>query len=257
MGRAITKSELMQIDAPDPTETWNPIPHGEVMNQVDKVFQDMGVSVLNTQISIDDPGYNCFVTHRLDVGMTQSRHLEIGWRNSTNKRFSLGFTSGSRVMVCSNLVFSGSWYEYKRHVPSLEEQTVREMASKGLSRAITDAKAFASWHEHLKEIPCDQKEKDHIFMTMIKNKVIPGKKVMQLLNAYDEESMRYGSSLYTVYNCATQVFRGASLFSISERSSTLNDIMQQKVFEMKDEQPGSELTVYNHDLASPLAISNN
>lgn len=222
----ISKDELMAIPAPERTKTWNPIPHGEVFNQVDSLFQEMGVEVLNSRIDVDKSGANAFVTHRLSVGASEERCLELGWRNSVAKKFSLGFTSGSHVIVCSNLVFSGSWVEFKRHTGSLEIETVREMALSGIQTTIERGTKLAAWHDQMRELPRSRRDADHLFMEMVRDLVVPTNKILELANAYDEEVKRYGESLYTVYNCATQTFRSSGLNTISERSMRLNSLIR-------------------------------
>lgn len=221
----ISEAELKAIPAPERTATWNPIPHGDVLDQVNKVFADLGVGVLNTRIDVNPLGSNAFVTHRLDAKANKERHLQLGWRNSTDKTFSIGFTSGTHVIVCSNLVFSGQWMEFRRHTGSLEMETIYEMALEGTQATITKSHRMALWHDELKIIKRDRKEADHLFMEMVRFGVVAGQNVLDLSNAYDEEVKRYGESLYTVYNCATQTFRHLSLPTIAERSNLLNTVI--------------------------------
>lgn len=225
----ITAEELRAIEAPAPTKTWNPIPHGQILNQVNTVLEKMGVSTLNTIIDIDKKGNNAFVTHTIESEDMSERQTQIGWRNSISKDFSLGFTSGTNVVVCSNLVFSGQWMEFKRHTNTLQLERVQEMALSGIHQTLNQSQELADWHDQMKEIKRSKKEADHIFMNMIRKQVIAANQTLNLVNAYDEEVQRYGESLYTIYNCATQTFRNTSLPNIEWRSKKLNELMTNNI----------------------------
>lgn len=227
----ISVDELRAIPAPERTTTWNPIPHYEVLDQVNKVFTDLGITVLDTRIDVNRLGNNAFVTHRMDKKSNDERFLQLGWRNSTNKTFSIGFTSGTHVIVCSNLVFSGQWMEFRKHTGNLNNDMVRQMALKGTRTTLLNSQKLALWHDEMKEIKRDRKDADHIFMEMVRKGVVAGRNILDLSNAYDEEVKRYGESLYTIYNCATQTFRNMSLPAIATRSEMLNRLMEDNMTE--------------------------
>ena len=45
--------------------------------------------------------------------------VSIGFRNSYNKSISAGFCAGSRVIVCSNLMFTGDIVRIRRHTRNI------------------------------------------------------------------------------------------------------------------------------------------
>lgn len=226
----IELDELKAIETPAPTKTWNPIPHIEIYNEVERSLENLGIKTIDSIIDTNKTGTNCFVTHKLDLGDEENdkeRYPELGWRNSIDKKLSLGFTTGSHVIVCSNLVFSGDWIEFHKHNSRLSEFTVREMANRGISEMIKNTYKLNSWHDSLKEITRTKEYIDHLFMTMLRQGAVSSKKILDLVNAYDEEVERYGENLYTAYNCATQTFRDMTLPTISERSGILNRIIEE------------------------------
>lgn len=226
----IELDELQAIAAPEPTKTWNPIPHYEVYYEVEKCLEKLGITTVSTIIDTNKTGTNAFVTHKLDLGdaeLNGERYPELGWRNSIDKKLSLGFTTGATVIVCSNLVFSGSWVDFRKHNNKLQYTTIREMANVGISEMIKHTYKWNAWHENLKEIPSNKEHTDHLFMRMLREGAVSSKQILDLVNAYDEEKDRYGESLYTAFNCATQTFRELALPTISDRSEILNRIIEE------------------------------
>lgn len=221
----ITIDELNAIQAPERTKTWNPISHSEIMHQVNMTLKEIGIEQpRQPRIDVNKSGTNAFVTHSITT--SEERSLQIGWRNSIDKTFALGFTSGSMVIVCSNLVFSGSWMEFEKHYNSLELDRVAEMASGAVIATQAKAEKMAVWHDQMKSLTRTGRDADHLFMQMVRLGIVPGQRVLNLANAYDEEKGRYGESLYSIYNAATQTFRSLSLPSISQRSGPLNQMIK-------------------------------
>ena len=197
---------------------------------MERCLQNLGITTISTIIDTNKTGTNAFVTHKLDLGFNErsdERYPELGWRNSIDKKLAVGFTTGSTVIVCSNLVFSGEWIEFHKHTSKLSEFTIREMANRGISEMIKNTYKLDSWQDSLKEVQRTKEYIDHLFMNMLREGAVSSKKILDLVNAYDEEVERYGENLYTAYNCATQTFRELTLPSISERSAILNRIIEE------------------------------
>lgn len=222
----ITEQELRAIEAPERTKTWNPVSHGAVLDQVNSVLHDFGITTISLRADVNKTGTNSFVTHQLDTGSDDVRKLELGWRNSIDKKFSLGFTAGNTVIVCSNLVFSGQWMEFRKHDGELELDYVKEMAARGVDKMMGRAKSFAAWHDKMQLVERDEHHAHHLMIEMVRSGIVAGNSINDLLNAYDEERERYGDTMYTVYNSATQMFRSLGLNSISTRSDQLNKLVK-------------------------------
>ncbi len=232
----ITMDELKAIPSPTPTKTWNPIPHHEIATTVENQLAKFGIGIADSKIDADPTGNNVFVTHSLDFGTKYTEGIpQFGWRNSINKKLSLGFTSGTCIIVCSNLVFNGSWLEFKKHTSTLEEDTIIDMTLKGIKHVAKESQVNESWYEELKLYECDNYYADHMFMQMLRTGVVSSRQVLDLSNAFDEERKRYGDNLYTIYNSATQTFRELTLPTISQKSLLLNRMIkkEQETFEVE------------------------
>lgn len=223
----ITVEELKAIPAPGRTKTWNPIPHYEVLDKVNEVFTSQGITVLDTRVDVVNEGAQAFVAHTVDIDGNNDKSFQVGWRNSLDKSLSLGFTAGTTIMVCSNLVFNGEWIDFRRHTGRLDMETVHEMALKGVQLGIEKSQTFGAWMDNLRGIPTRPKDPEYLFVQMLRRDIVTRNKALDLLNAYDEEVDRYGETLYTVYNAATQTFRDAAMYLITQRSPKLNGLMDE------------------------------
>lgn len=228
---SITIEEMKNIPAPIHTKTWKPVPHHEVMGQVEKALSTVGISILDTRIDADKAGTNVFVTHKLNFDfdeevMKHGGHPQIGWRNSHNKKFSLGFTCGKHITVCSNLVFNGTWMEFQKHDVNMNEHIISAMTFKGTSHVIQETYKSITFEQQMLSEARGKHHADHLFMEMLRTGVVSSKQIMDLSNGFDEERERYGENLYSIFNAATQTFRELTLPTISERSFLLNNLIR-------------------------------
>lgn len=228
---SITVDQLHQIPTPAPTKTWNPIPHYEIYDQVEMNLNRIGIDIIDSRIDTDKTGANVFVSHTLDFAFDPSmkeRGLfpQLGWRNSISKKLSIGFTAGKRITVCSNLVFSGSWVEFRKHTSKLTENSVDIMCLSGIEHLLESTYASIKLDDMMMQEKRSQHHADHLFMEMLRTGVVTSRQLLDLSNGFDEEKSRYGETLYAIYNAATQQFRTLALPAIADRSKKLNDLMR-------------------------------
>ena len=67
----IDLDQLKAIETPEKTKTWNPIPHIEVYNEVERCLQNLGITTISTIIDTNNTGTNAFFTHKLDLGFNE------------------------------------------------------------------------------------------------------------------------------------------------------------------------------------------
>ena len=238
-----TKDELRSVPAPEPTNTWNPVSHAAVLDSVDRALTSLGIGVRHQRFEVAKNGDNFFGTYRLDHEI-DGRFLEIGFRNSTSKKFSVGITAGTFTIVCSNLVFTGEYLEFRKHTAGLSLDEMQLVANRAISNNLEAAKSFVTWQEGLKEIelgtgPLNGGLKDFIpqhenfrsdfesltFAAMATG-AIPPSKFSKLLDAYKEERRRGGDTLYTFYNTLTNTLNESSRQNIADRSRRINNLTE-------------------------------
>ena len=232
--KRLSVDELRQIPAPEATKTWRPVSHETVHEQVNRVFQDLGLVVTKTTADVGRNGASAFVTYGVDIPGRSHSGVELGWRNSTDKSIALGFTAGVSVYVCSNMVFRGDWIRFRKHTSGLTEDEVYSLASYGVNMALESYQDLDDWHEKMSLIEMSRKAADSFFMRLLRKGAVSSSKMLQLVNAWDEECPRYGETLYTAYQCATQTFRDQTLPAISRKSQALHSV----VAEWREGEPG-------------------
>lgn len=147
----VTKDIAIAVPEPEFTKTWSPVGHGRIINHVDQALETMGIAVRGEQFTLTRGGKNLFAAYTLDLGRDDV-HYNLGFRNAIDKRFALGFCSGTHIMVCSNMMFTGDWVERQVHDHRLTEERLVELVDGALGGAIVEMEKVIEWHEGLKEV---------------------------------------------------------------------------------------------------------
>lgn len=129
----IDREALASVPTPDPTDTWRPVPHSQVLDIVESRLEASGFEVLGRDLGVAKDGLRFFGT--LDIsacvlnGDSGGVRLAVGVRNSHDKKFCQGMTGGTRVLVCDNLMFTGDIVVTRRHTLRAVEEFEERVAA--------------------------------------------------------------------------------------------------------------------------------
>jgi Domain of unknown function (DUF932) len=104
----IDREALTMLPTPAGTETHRPIPHHEIVNTLLETLSFRHIGVVRDEYAVSPDGMKMFGVLDLETGMEGCR-FSIGIRNSHDKSMRLAMTAGLRVLVCSNMAFSGDF----------------------------------------------------------------------------------------------------------------------------------------------------
>jgi hypothetical protein len=117
----VPKEALLQIEAPQPTTTWRPIPHSTLVNTLGEILSNRGLAVKREEYAIQRNGNILFGVMDLVWGGTVEYYAALGLRTSNNKSFAIQIAIGARVVICDNLLMSGELIALKRkHTAKLD-----------------------------------------------------------------------------------------------------------------------------------------
>src|SRR2546429_3143400 len=104
----ISRAELAQIPVPDATSTHKPVPHHVIVESLVETLGFRHIGVVREEYAVSSDGMKMFGVLDLETEMHGCR-FSIGVRNSHDKSMRLAMTCGYRVLVCSNMAFSGDF----------------------------------------------------------------------------------------------------------------------------------------------------
>jgi hypothetical protein len=113
--RETTLDRIARVVTPEPTETWYPIPHLDVLEAVEETLQAASFEVRARRLALSSNEAQFFATLDLTASVGTGVSLSVGIRNSIDKTLPLGFCAGNRVFVCDNLSFSAELLVNRKH----------------------------------------------------------------------------------------------------------------------------------------------
>lgn len=113
--------KLAKTATPKATETWFPICHAALVEQVRCGLANVGLGVVQEAHSLTKGGdryFGLLQVTRPGCDRTDYSYI-LGLRNSHDKQFPAGLVLGSQVFVCDNLAFNGEIKIARRHTKNI------------------------------------------------------------------------------------------------------------------------------------------
>jgi hypothetical protein len=110
----VTRQELLQIPPPQPTATWKPIAHGDLIQAVDRQLLVRGIRIQKELFAIQREGARLFGVLDLAFEETEEFCAAMGIRTANDRTMALEIAVGVKVFVCDNLCFSGDLIALRR-----------------------------------------------------------------------------------------------------------------------------------------------
>ena len=92
----LTREQLGVILPPEPTDTFKPIGHADLVRQVIEGLSFRHINVVRDEYAVSEDGMKLFGVMDLEAGMDGARY-SLGIRNANDKSMRLGLTVGYRV----------------------------------------------------------------------------------------------------------------------------------------------------------------
>jgi len=110
------RGEVEKVKTPRSTETWTPIPHIQLITQVEHTINANHLSVGTFAHSLSHDGARYFGLMEINHPDNEEDYcLVLGLRNSHDKTFPAGVVAGASVFICDNLSFSGEIKLARKH----------------------------------------------------------------------------------------------------------------------------------------------
>lgn len=224
----VNLQQLETHPVPNPTATWMPVKHLDLIN----IVKD---SLFRTGYEITDESHALAYTDIRDnyFGLMDLKSpfvdhtITVGLRNSNSMQFPAGLVIGNRVFVCDNLAFSGEVHFARKHtthilrdLPQLVDSSIGKISK------FTESQELRI--ENYKETELNVKEVDHALMSILRARILPANKIVDVLKEFDhpshEEFKKDGSTLWRLYNACTEHMKN-SIWLLPRRTMALHGIL--------------------------------
>jgi hypothetical protein len=193
-----------------PEGRWHPLPHIDLINQVERSLADRGIQVVNEAFALAKGGNRMFGMMQLSG---QSNPEDYSWiagiRNSHDQSFPVGLAIGSGVFVCDNLAFSGEIVFKRRHttnvledLPALTTTAIAALANGWTSQ---DVRMEAYKSQQLSRAGAAE-----LIIDLAENDVLNTRQVLPAFKEWDcprHPEFAAHSNVWRLFNAVTEVIK--------------------------------------------------
>jgi hypothetical protein len=135
---AVERDALKAVRLPLATESFQPISHLRLVEQVERALAASHLSIVNQAHALSHRGDRYFGLIQVNNGAENpGGSWVVGVRNAHDKKFTAGIVAGLAVFVCDNLSFSGEVQLARKHtrfierdLPMLTERAIGQLVER-------------------------------------------------------------------------------------------------------------------------------
>jgi hypothetical protein len=120
-GQIATREQIAAVQTPEPTNTWRPVPHITLIEQVEKSLATFQMSVVTSAFALAKAGERFFGL--MQVALADREEKDYGYvvslRNAHDKAWQITMGVGSSAFVCDNLAFSTEIQVCRKHTSNV------------------------------------------------------------------------------------------------------------------------------------------
>jgi len=235
------RASLRGIRTPDPTDSWRPVPHADVVDVLTERAGARGLKITSERFSVL-PGY-LYPTPGTSVELPGARLFgsmnfgpisgmpfpdgctpSAGIRNSHDKTFALSILSGARVLVCANGVLSAEFIVSRKHTSRIDLEASIDQALAATMASIED---FQATYERLRSRRLTRMKASALAVEMARSGTFSSSDILPVLDEYEKPSHEEFSerNAWSLYNAATARMEAQSPGRQVEGFKALNSVL--------------------------------
>jgi hypothetical protein len=223
----VIREQVAATLTPARTETWVPISHGTLLDQVQTCLTGHGLHVVSEAHGLARDGDRYFgLLHVANATNPEDFGLVVGVRNSHDKSFPASLVLGASVFVCDNLSFSGEVKLSRKHtsrieadLPQLVNRAIGLLG--GLRR--TQEERFGAY----RKTELADAEAHDLMVRAMDGQVLPVTRLPDVLAEWRQPrhpEFRQGWTAWRLFNAFTEILKG-QLDRLPRRTQALHGLM--------------------------------
>lgn len=220
----VCEDEVRSVQTPQATETWVPVPHALVLDQVQSVIQGMGLQVYAQAFGLFKDGARFFGL--LEVSRDNPDYgMVIGIRNAHDKAFSLTLGCGSHVFICDNLAFSSEVVLKTRHTINIMNR-IPGMIGRGVGMLINHRHQQSLRIEAYKNQTLSDLHAHDLMIRAIQTGVIAPSAVGKVIREWYEPTYPdfTDRTVWSAFNAFTHVLKDINPLDMPRRTMALHGL---------------------------------
>lgn len=208
-----TLEYLLNVQAPAKTSTYSPLLHGELVESIKEHLDKLNLVIKDEKYVAARSGMQMFGTMTLAV-TNGEQDMQIGFRNSYDKSMQVGIVTGSRVIVCSNMMFRGDFRAMQMHSGEVLP-AVKKLVVDGVDSLEKNYLIIQDDSEKLKSVRVDEKQIAHILGELFYTQsIITTTQLGIIRKELDLKENFSDETLWDIYNHTTEALKKSAVSDI-------------------------------------------
>jgi hypothetical protein len=220
-----------KVKTPRSTDTWTPIPHIQLITQVERAITANNLTVGTFAHSLSHDGARYFGLMEVQNGDSHDDYCWVmGLRNSHDKSFPAGVVAGASCFVCDNLSFSGEVKLARKHTRFICRD-LPHLVEAGIGRML------AKWHDQATRFDAykDKRINDTVAHDLViratdvcvcSNRLVPAV-LHEWREPKHEEFQR--RNVWSLFNSFTEALKEGSLADLPKKTEALHALLDSHV----------------------------
>ncbi len=207
------KGLLLGTEVPAKTKTYSPISHGSLISAIGEQIDKAGLTIKAEHYSHNRAGKQMFGNFVISAGDAE-QDMNIGFRNSYDKSMQVGMVAGSRVIVCSNMMFAGDFKKMGMHYGNIAEE-IDTMAREAVEMLELNFNKIKHDSQRLKEVQVDKRIIAEVLGDLFFNEQLLTTTQLSIIR--DELKLKENFSdetMWDIYNHTTEALKKSPVVSI-------------------------------------------
>lgn len=224
----VDRSEIGQVEMPEATKSYTPIPHNVIVELAQKQLSEIGFDFGVEAHAMTNNGNRYFGLVQLLDGSEKEDDdyaTVMGLRNSHDKSFPGAAAFGDSPFVCENLCFSGEVKFSRRHTTHIMRD-LPDLIALAINQTRLMKDNCAARYAHYKASKLTKMRADHTIIEMVRNGALNTTRVGRIVKEWDNPSHDFGGrTAWRLLNAATQALKGTKLHDMPPRTIRLQGLL--------------------------------
>lgn len=223
----VSREQLAAVKTPDPTDSFTPIPHSYLAEEIEQAISRAGFQVTEQEHALARGGQRYFGGFAI-TGPNISgdeRKLVVGARNSSDKSFAASICLGMSMIVCENLCFSAEVKLARRHTTNIFNDLPRVL-SNAVAKCVSHWETSGRRIETYQQTEINESRASDLLISLVDAKAFPARDLYPALQEF--RNPRHpefkGNTLWNLYNSVTENLKGGDLTKLPMRTIVMESI---------------------------------
>ena len=204
--RSASLDLILSAPVPASTRTYSPLSHADLINSVKEQLDKRGLVVKDERYSENRRGQQMF-GHVTVQGTNGEQDMCLGFRNSYDKSMQVGVVGGSRVIVCSNMMFAGDFKALQMHQGNVVQE-LNTMLGKAADRLEEHYRKLQQDSEKLKQVEVNPRLIHEILGELFYAESVVTEAQLRIIRGELRAQTNFGDgSLWDIYNHTTEALK--------------------------------------------------